>query len=69
MINAENLDAFISILIGFSIAVLGFRRLKKPLPPRPGEMTKSPEEQASRARVLIAAGAFITIMGLFRLKL
>ena len=67
MINAENIDAFISIAIGLYIAFIGYRRSKNPLPPRPGEMAKPPGEQAGRAQLMIGIGCMVAIFGVFRL--
>ena len=67
MFNAENTDSFISIAIGLYIAFLGYRRSKKPLPPRPGEMAKPPGEQVSRAQLMIGLGCMVAIFGVFRL--
>ncbi len=67
MINSENIDAFISIALGLYISFMGYRRSKNPLAPRPGEMAKTPAEQASRAQLMIGVGGLVAIFGVFRL--
>ena len=66
MFTSENTDSFVTIALGLLVVLLGFRKKKKPSPPRPGQLAKPSGEEA---RLIMGVGFGLVMFGVARMVL